>query len=311
MARGPRRAFFLVAAVNNAPESWLAAPSQWLQRMGDWLGHGLWLLGPSLLTGVLLAGAVFGSIFRRARATGRSWRRAIERVLLLYVLGFLVAHVVFRFNLYDRYLLLMLPALILLVAGRLARLTGAGARGDGLDLSDSKLVLRNRNLQTGDSQSRPYRAASSGLIATRCYSFSKLNWRSLGLAALVLAGGLWSLSAGSVIGDDRGASAGIDALAYHLNSKPVATVIYDPWLGWELGYYLGPWHDKRRVHYPTAAALAAGALALAEIGDRYFVAPIDQAHEDWLTALRAAGYGVAVDYERDRFVVYRLSVPRD
>ena len=41
-------------------------------------------------------------------------------------------------------------------------------------------------------------------------------------------------------------------LARHLNGKPVATVIYDPWLGWELGYYLGVWHDKRRVHYPDA-----------------------------------------------------------
>ena len=88
-------------------------------------------------------------------------------------------------------------------------------------------------------------------------------------------------------------------------------MIYDPWLGWELSYYLGQWHDKRRAHYPTAEALAAGALALDEIGDRYFVAPLDQPHDDWLTALRDAGFGVYVDFERDRFIVYRLTAPQN
>jgi hypothetical protein len=65
------------------------------------------------------------------------------------------------------------------------------------------------------------------------------------------------------------------------------------------------------VHYPTAAALAAGALALAEIGDRYFVAPIDQPHHEWLAALPEAGFEVRVDYERDRYIVYRLSPLQD
>ena len=41
------------------------------------------------------------------------------------------------------------------------------------------------------------------------------------------------------------------------------------------------------VHYPTPAALAAGALALDEVGDRYLVAPVDQPHEEWLAALDA------------------------
>ena len=87
---------------------------------------------------------------------------------------------------------------------------------------------------------------------------------------------------------------------HHLNAKPVATVIYDPWLGWELGYYLGQWHDKRRVHYPTPAALVAGALALDEASaTATFVAPVDQPHDDWLAALRGLGFGVDVDYERD------------
>lgn len=157
----------------------------------------------------------------------------------------------------------------------------------------------------------PLITLAAAQLARACMLGARGQGLRLGMAALIVAGGLWSWHAGWNVGGDRSAFDGIDALADHLNSKPVATVIYDPWLGWELGYYLGPWHDKRKAHYPTAAALAAGALALDEIGDRYLVAPVDQPHDDWLAALDAAGFGVALDYSRDRFVVYRLSVPRD
>lgn len=254
---------FLQAAVNNSPETWRVAPALWAGRLGLWIEHGLWLLGPPLATGGVLLGAagVAG-----LRAGERSRLLLAEGTMLLYIIGFLGAHVVLKFNLYDRYLLLILPPLILLVAGQLARLPLSGARAGGL------------------------------------------RW---GLAALIAAGGIWSLNAGSTIGGDRSGYEGIDALAAHLNAKPVAAVIYDPWLGWELGYYLGQWQDKRRVHYPTAAALVAGALALDEIGDRYFVALVDQPHDNWLAALRRAGFAVNIDYERDRFIVYRLTVPQD
>lgn len=262
----PEASIFSQAAVNNAPEAWLAAPSLWVGRLSAWSERGLWLLGPPLVTGgLLLSGAVVSLRRMRAGSSGGRLLR-VERAMLLYVLVFLGAHSALAINRYDRYLLLILPPLILLVAGRMADMPLAGAREKG---------------------------------------------SRLGLLALIAAGGLWSLATGPTIGGDRGEQTGIDALAAHLTAKPVATVVYDPWLGWELGYYLGQWHDKRRVHYPTAEALAAGALALEEIGDRYLAAPVDQPHDDWLAALRAAGFGVAVDYERDRFLVYRLTVPRD
>ena len=87
----------------------------------------------------------------------------------------------------------------------------------------------------------------------------------------------------------------------------MATVIYDPWLGWELGYYLDIWHNKRRVHYPNPQELVRGALALDEIGDRYLVARDDLQHDEWLQTLTGAGFAVKVEYERDHFVVYRLA----
>ncbi len=255
---------FAQAAANNQPQSWLVEPSLWLGRLSGWLGRGLWLLGPPLVTSVLLLGATFAAGSRSSLGAAGKRARLIEGALLLTVISYLGAHVVFPFRLYDRYLLLILPPLILLVASRLARLPKAGALGAGLRL-----------------------------------------W----LAALMLAGGLWSLNADTAISRERGADAGIDALARHLNAKPVATVIYNPWLGWELAYYLGQWQDKRTVHFPTAEALVAGALDLDEAGDRYFVAALDQPHQGWLAALRAAGFGLTIDYQRDRFIVYRLTAP--
>ncbi len=257
-AARPETSVFLQAAANNAPESWLAPPSDWLTRLMDWLGRGAWLLGPPLATAGLLALSALGFVGR----AGQSRRTATTaRVLVGGLSLYLGAHAVLGFNLYDRYLLLALPPLIMLAAGGLSAI---------------------------------------------CRRFGRSHFKLIPIAVALLSA-VWSVSNGSRVGESRKTQAGIDALAAHLNSKPVATVIYDPWLGWQLGYYLGQWHDKRRVHYPTADALVAGALALDETGDRYFVAPADQPHEDWLAALRAAGVEVNLDYEREGFRVYRLS----
>ena len=186
-------------------------------------------------------------------------RSSIERLSLTFVIAYLACHVIVSFQLYDRYLLLILPPLILLSA----------------------------------SSVRFFRA------------------RRLILPLVILiAAALWIGRDGSPIGPRHDINAGIDALSRHLNQLPVASVIYDPWLGWELGYYLGQWHDKRRTHFPTAEALVAGALALKEIGDRYFVAPIHKPHRDWLDSLAAAGFDTALDYQSDSFRVYRVSPPQ-
>ncbi|MCA9891693.1 MAG: metallophosphoesterase [Anaerolineae bacterium] len=98
-------------------------------------------------------------------------------------------------------------------------------------------------------------------------------------------------------------------LADYLNEKPIATVIYDPWLGWELGYYLGPWTNKRRVHYPTPDALVKDALELPETGTRYFVAPKDADIGAWLDALSSTNFDVAMEAQIGSFVVVTLTPP--
>jgi hypothetical protein len=95
-------------------------------------------------------------------------------------------------------------------------------------------------------------------------------------------------------------SSQIDRIAADLNALPVATVIYDHWLGWLLNYYMGAWHNKRIVYYPSPEALAAGIQALAEDSPRYFLIPTDDtalyglstlwssSWEQWLSRLQAS-----------------------
>lgn len=98
-------------------------------------------------------------------------------------------------------------------------------------------------------------------------------------------------------------------LAAYLQAQPVATIIYDPWLGWEMGYYLGVWSDKRHVHYPDAESLVRDALNVPETGPRYFIAPAHANTAPWIAGLEQAGFTVSVAFETPAFRCYRLSPP--
>ena len=170
-------------------------------------------------------------------------------MLWVWILAYVAFHVFINVNTYDRYLLPLLPPLVIVC--------GIGLAGIFTNLPRHIFLV---------------------------------------IIAILLAFPAYQASLGNIpIGGDKGDYDGIEHLADYLNSKPVATVIYDPWLGWELGYYMGQWTNKRRVHYPNPQALVEDALALDEIGDRYFVAPNDEAYVQWLIALDDAGFGVVFD----------------
>ncbi len=253
---------FLQAAANNQPANWLAEPALWIERFLDWLGMGAWLFGPPGVTVFIVCAVAMLSLWRKPRPAKAGQSNPFARLMFLSAFAYLGLHSLLDFNLYARYLALITPLFILMVAGRLAAL---------------------------------FSRSKAGRVLLLCS------------VTLILAGAAHTLGSSSPLEEAR---AGADRLAAHLNRKPVATVIYDPWLGWELGYYLGTWHNKRRVHYPTAEALAAGALALEETGARYLVAPVDKPFQSWLTALVDAGFHVSEDYRRDGFVIYRLLPPR-
>ncbi len=254
-AARPEASIFLQAAANNAPDQLLAPPDAWIQRLAHLLGAALWLPGPPAVTLLLLAGAGFAA-YRRPGLL-RS-----DRGLMAAFGLYLAVHVVFGFRLYDRFLLLLLPLLILPVARAL---------GDIFPRRKPRLIV---------------------------------------LAAILL-GALGTFNGETPVIRGRAAYAGIDQLANYLNSKPVATVIYDRWLGWQLDYYLGTWHDKRRVYHPAADALVADALRLDETGARYFTSPLALPYEPWIDALHDAGFAHEVDYRSDRFIAFRLLPPNN
>ena len=257
-AARPEASIFLQAAANNAPDQLLALPGVWLGRLAHLLGAALWLPGPPAVTLLLLVGAGFAA-YRRPGLLRSD--RGLMAALGLY----LAIHVIFGFRLYDRFLLLLLPLLILPVA------RGLAALGEIYAHRKPRLIV---------------------------------------LAAILL-GAVGTFNGETPVIRGRAAYAGIDQLADYLNSKPVATVIYDRWLGWQLDYYLGTWHDKRRVYHPAADALVADALRLDETGARYFTSPLALPYEPWIDALHDAGFAQEVDYRSDRFIAFRLLPPNN
>lgn len=102
---------------------------------------------------------------------------------------------------------------------------------------------------------------------------------------------------------------GIDELGDWLAARPVATVVYDRWLSWQLGFYLGAWHDKRLTWYPDPAALTADARGLCELGPRYLPAPREVDVGPWLETLREADFEVTLAWENAGYQAWQLAMP--
>jgi 4-amino-4-deoxy-L-arabinose transferase-like glycosyltransferase len=258
-----------LAAANNAP-SRLIRSDEVIPRLIDWLNLSRGLFGaPTVL--VLIA-ALLPAVSRFRRESRRR-TALIDALLLLYTVVYFGGHWLVAFNTYDRYLLPLLIPLTLL---------GARGAGAGLAWISRRLTL-----------------AEGGL---------------LGLVILLsMLGSAWNASDGGMLFlDDQSSFARssdwADAAAY-INAQPVATIVYDPWFGWELSYYLGAWSDKRRVYYPTPQALAAGALAEADQQPRFFLAPQRLPHTLWLEALADAGFTFDFAYSGTDIIIYRLIPP--
>ncbi len=126
------------------------------------------------------------------------------------------------------------------------------------------------------------------LLVARAWRILTARWArpvwSIVIAVLILALIVpYSLAATrgqSAVGGDKGTFTGIDTFAAALNSQlPPKSIVYDFWLGWELGFYLG--------EPPTVTVLWVGspewlAREVCSTDDaRYFVAPEGKAQR-WL-----------------------------
>jgi len=271
VARAQESNVWTLASANYVPIQ-LITGDELSPRLGTWLEFGRLILGTPTF---LLIGAAALALINRTIREPRQPSTVIDAILAVYALAYFVSHWLISFNLYDRYLLPLIPLLAIL-----------SARGG---LWAWRWISRIMPQQEGS------------LI--------------IGVIVFVLVTGGWNAAEGNVnvggdgSGGERGVYTGIDELAAYLNSKPLGAILYDRWLGWELGYYLGEWTDKRKVYYPTTDLLVEGALNQTDPAPRYFPAPINQPITEWLDALRAVGFTITRVYTSTRFVVYELLPP--
>ena len=256
----PDTSLFTLAAVNNNPELFFVRVNELLPRLEIWLGYLQWMLGSAWLTVPLMAAAIIG--FRPNKSN------PLMLLIMGYVLLYLLGHWLIAFNTYDRYMLPIVPLVIVLV-------------GNGLSKTSANMP--------------PTSLRQYALIAL-CMA---LIWTGLQASQ-----GKIDLGRDGVPRQNT-----MIELSEYLNSKPLGSIIYDRWLGWELGYYMGAWTDKRRTYYPEPKVLAEDALLNPELAPRYFVSPVHIEIDEWLDALQQAGFEISLDYATNDYRVYVLSHP--
>jgi len=203
--------------------------SAWAQRLTGWLELLALVFGSPVLNALLLAGLslqLVGAV-RRFRSDSQS---RSDLLLSVYLIAYLVLHVVIGFRVWDRYLLPMVPVLCLLLARSILVLLRRAPRW-----------LAWMRVSTGHT---PARRLAFGLLAALLVRPACLGARSR-----------------LPVGSDHGAYEGIDRLAaYAQASLPPASTLYYHWLGWHYGYYLhGAPFDL--VWYPDPPSLAQGAAS--------------------------------------------------
>ncbi len=274
-SREQSTSMWTLATTNNDPGR-LARLDELLPRLGGWWQYAGYLLGLPLITAALLLLGVFGLLFNFKRHkpsaynetqfVGMAYMPSV--ILSIYIAVYALIHWLVAINIYDRYLLLILPPLMLLIARGLLKIVNVMHKNQRVIYLLPVLVLC--------------------LMLPTAWEASEMRLP---------------------IGGDGGKHNGIEQLADYLNSQRLGAIVYDHWLGWELGYYMGTWSDKRRVYYPTPQALAADALLQPDRAPRYFVLPQWVDSQVWLDTLREAGFMLTKTYHQAPFTAYELLPP--
>jgi hypothetical protein len=258
-ARAMETSLWDLAFVNNQPGRLISGDTL-LPRLLIWLEDGQYVFGEAGVA-LLLCIVIGAGFYFHLQQRATSW--ALDALLMGFVLLYSLLHVLF-INLYDRYWLLLVPVLVLLLA--------------------------------------------QGILALE-QQFKHGRWIPLVVIVLLLPGALAAAQLRLPVGGDQYQHQGIDRVARYLDTRTLGAIIYDRWLGWELGYYLGTWSDKRRVYFPTTAELIQGSLAQRDGAPRYWVAPNWEDSRKWLAGLAHVGFRIELMYAADSFRVWRLLPP--
>ena len=252
-----------------------AQPESLGQRAVEWLRLVGYFWASPWLNGLFIGALALWAGLGQAGRVGMPGLQKTDGLMLLFVAGFLLLHWLVGFQVWDRYLLALVPLLALLAGRALVDLTGCATRNlAGLSRVGLGLVLML-------TLSKPL------LQATR----SELP-----------------------VGGDHGAYDGIDELAGYMRSQaPPGSVLYHHWLGYHYRFYL--YGAPLRLHwYPDLDDLARDATVYRR-EPRYIAFPSFRDGAPAQAALAQAGISLVPAFETTRrdgtvsFRLYRLEGP--
>ena len=267
---------------DNAPGRFIRAAEVWprLQAWLDWLQYFTASPSLNLLFLLTLPLLLATNLLYPSRAA------LADFILAGYLLLHLAGYWLLAFNIWDRYLLPLLPLLALLLA-RVIRL---------IAYSISQVAYR---------LSRRFGVWSLGLgiWTTRLLPPA--------FCLLLLSPALTAMRSGYPVGGDHGAYDGIDDVARFVHTLPPEGVLYDHWLSWEFNFYL----FDRPLYiswFPTPDALATDLKSFGHTSPRYIVVPTWESNAEVRAAAAQAGFAfipIHTAFRRDgstSFVVYQL-----
>ena len=200
-------------------------------------------------------------LYRDLTREARTRAAWIDLWLLAYTIGFLALHWLLAFPVWDRYLLILVPIAALAA----------------------------------------WKSHYSACHRVTMSPLSLLLSCSLCPALIMLPFSLAAAESQYPIGGDHGANDGIEQVADYLKALPSGTVVYDHWLAWELGYYLGDGFAYL-AYFDTPAALADDLRVFAGHDERYVIFPARESPDKVIDAIGQVGYTLTpVFTTQDRF----------
>jgi len=306
--------FWQQGYTDNAPGRFVRANEVW-PRASAWLNLLHYFTASRLLNGLFILGLpllLLVDLRQASRVT------LADLSLTTYLLLYLAGYWLLAFNIWDRYLLPILPLLALLLA-RIA---------DGLwRMADSRWQMADGKWQMADSlrhitssratvlrlaqRSFVSRSGPPSRAAVLRRSSFFLHPSSFILLLLLLPSALTASHSGYPIGGDHSAYDGLDETVRFIHTLPTQGVLYDHWLNWEWNFYLfdSPLYV---AWFPSPDSLATDLLSFGRASPRYLAVPAWESDAEVRTAAERVGFkfiSLHTSYRRDgsaSITVYQL-----
>jgi hypothetical protein len=248
-----------------------APPAEWGERLVEWIGWARYLAGSRVLAAVAVLGvlALLVDGWRRRPGARETW---LDTLFAAYGLGYVLAHTMLQFSIWDRYLLPLAPLLALLLARgfvQIDRLIRAGHASRGMETASTSAFSSPRVTdswaQTSGMEtaftSAPGSARGMETASTSAFSSARVrdsrarageSWTRrerhivfllrvlrASVVFLLLLSAWTATRNGYPIGGEHWAYQGLDQVAAYLKGNaPPDAVLYHHWLRWHYSYYL-------------------------------------------------------------------------